>query len=444
MKKITLLCFLLAFGGVVNAKTVTRYVLDDGMTNTYRNPSAAVDKSGNVHVVAQGQLNDFSGPGDDIYYFRVSKSGAVKTPMLGITTGGTVHDNGRAHVVTLESGMAVVAWREHSPKVVKAVVVDPAANSGAGGIVAGPVTVMDASVNSPAHFDVAVDGAHVHFIISASNNVWHARLAAADLSEEVAAHATGLDSYWQDIKVAADSSGNLHVVGRRSSTQDPFYAELDTDGAPLIGPTFLHENPLSPGEGTNGNHLGVAVKSGKVLVMFGDKRDNYDFECQSCQYAGQGGSAFLTTIDPSAHSQGVGADGDIEELRVGSELRVGNIWYAQGFLGTDGAYHIMSGSSTRGSGDINYFKVKGTSISSAQVTANNASYSYYRKYISGAGNMVVWAEGVYAPTISGVTSRLVAAKTSSFIGSSGGGGSPAPMLLAVLGLVGLARARMRQ
>ncbi|HUR41167.1 MAG TPA: JDVT-CTERM domain-containing protein [Verrucomicrobiae bacterium] len=411
----------LAWSAAGQAATVSRYVIDDGSTFAYRNPQVAMDASGNLHVVAQGRTNDFVAAGDDIFYFRLSPSGAVSTPKLGITTSGTVHDNGRAHVVTTSTGLAVVAWREHSPKVVKAVLVDPAANAGAGGITAGPVTIMDASVNSPSHFDVAITGTDVHFVMTGSNNLWHARFSATDLSSEVAAHTvTGISAYWQDVKLAADSNGDLHVAGRTSSVTDPWYAKLDTAGVVQIGQTVLHEDPTSPGQGTVGNHLGVAVNGSNVMVLFGDKRNTYDFNCQGC-YGGQGGGAYLVTLNPAAHTGGVGAIGDINELRVGSEILIANNWYVQGFRGTDGDYRIMSGSGSQGSGDISYHKVSGSTVSSAHVSANNDAYQYYRKYIVGAGNMIAWAEGVYVPTITGVSTQLVAASTAAFDAAASSG-----------------------
>jgi hypothetical protein len=440
MKKFLLVSLLFAIAGVANARSVDRYIIDDGMTNAYKNPAAAVDTNGNVHIVAQGQPNDLPAS-DDIYYFRISKGGTVRNGPLLIST--TIHDNGRAHVATLSDGKAIVAWREHSPKVVKAVVVDPTTPAGVGSIVAGPVTIMD-STNGPNHFDMVVDGASVQFIINGNSAVYHAKWSTTLVVETAVHPVTGLTSYWQDVKVTKDATGNLHIVNRASSDGYPYYAMTNSVGVTQIGETILHDDGTGTSTGSYGNHFAIAMKGSDVQILYGDKRNTYDGNCARC-YEGTGGTAFLVTLDPTNHTGGVGAAGDIDELRTGADLTVANTWYFQGFKASDGDWHVMNGTGSHGSGDIAHYRVNGTSVSESLATANNQGYHYYRKYVTGAGNMVVWAEGVFVPTLSGTTNRLVAAKTSEFGGGGGGGGgAPAPLMLLVLGLAGMVRARLRR
>ena len=116
-----------------SAASVNRIVLNDGSTFAFRNPYAATDSTGSVHIVAQGQLNDFS-TDDDVYYYRVAKNGAVMTPQFAVTTGGV--GVGRTKVVATSTGNAVVAWKEGAA--IMAVLIDP---SGGGSILDGPITV---------------------------------------------------------------------------------------------------------------------------------------------------------------------------------------------------------------------------------------------------------------------------------------------------------------
>lgn len=442
MKKLLVVSFLLAVAGIANARTVSTYTVDDGLTNAWRNPEVAVDSDGNIHIVAQGQPNDLSAS-DDIYYFRISKGGTVLNEALGVSTAGAVHDNGRAHVRALPDGRAIVAWREHSPRQVKAAIIDPEGAGGVGSIAVAAITVMD-STNSPNHFDMALDGDDVHFIINGNSNVYHARYTAATLVAEVPIHQiTGITSYWQDVKAVADANHNVHIVNRTNpNSGQPYYAMVDAAGVLQIGETLLADD----GSGTAftyGNHFAIAMQGDNVKVLYGSKANTFDGTCNRC-WEGQGGTAYLVTLDPSAHSGAVGAAGDLGELQVGDQVRVGNTWYFQGFRGSDGDFHVMGGTGGRGAGDIAYYKVNGSSVSEHVVTANNEAYQYYRKYIVGAGNMVVWAEAFFVPTLSGVSTKLVAAKVSAFDGGGGGGGAPAPMLLVVLGLAGLIRARLRR
>jgi hypothetical protein len=431
MRKILLASIFLAMVGPASAaKTIDRFIIDDGLTNTYRNPSAAVDDDGNVHIVAQGQANTFSST-DDIYYFRISRNGTVRNGPLLVST--VVHDNGRAHVVALPDGKAIVGWRQAN-KALKAAVIDPAAAAGVGAISVPEVTIM-ASAN---HFDMVLAGTSVHFLSNASSVVRHARYTAATLVSEVADHAVALASYWQDIKVTADAAGNLHMVARDGTDDAPYYAMLDTAGVVQIGRTWLYDN--GTGEGSRGNHFDIDMDDDIVEVIYGDKRNSIDGT--DCCFDGSGGTAFRVRIDPTNHTAGVGVAGDIEELRVGPDLAVANTWYFGAFRGTDGNWHLMNGTGGHGTGDIVYHRVNGNSVSTAIASANNQGYQYYRKAVTGAGNMVVWTEGIFVPTLSGATNRLVAAKTSQFVGG-GGGGAPAPLMLLVLGFAGLARARMR-
>jgi hypothetical protein len=157
---------------------------------------------------------------------------------------------------------------------------------------------------------------------------------------------------------------------------------------------------------------------------------------------------FQTVIDPANHTGGVGNPGDIDELRVGSELHIGNAWYTHAFLAPDGDVRVVAGAGTKGAGDIVYYKVNGSSVGMGIVEANNEAYQYYKKWMTGAGNMVVWAEGIFVPTLAGGSTRLVAAKTSGFDAStrrkSGDSGAVSPMFLFLLGIAGLARAASRR
>jgi hypothetical protein len=413
--------FLAMVGPASAAKNIDRFIIDDGLTNTHRNPSAAVDDDGNIHIVAQGQANTFSGS-DDIYYFRISRNGAVLNGPVLVST--VVHDNGRAHVVALPDGKAIVGWRQGN-KALKAAVIDPAAAAGVGAISVPEVTIM-ATAN---HFDMVRAGTSVHFLSNSSNVVRHARYTAATLVSEVADHAVALDTYWQD----------LHMVGRDSSIHAPYYAMLDTAGVIQIGQTFLYDN--GTGSGSRGNHFDIDMDGDIVEVIYGDKRNSIDGT--DCCFDGSGGTAFRVRIDPTNHTAGVGVAGDIEELRVGADLAVANTWYFGAFRSGNGDWHVVNGTGGHGSGDIVYHRLDGNSVSSAIASANNQGYQYYRKAVTGAGNMVVWTEGIFVPTLSGATNRLVAAKTSEFVGGGGGGGAPAPLMLLVLGLAGLVRARMR-
>jgi hypothetical protein len=432
MRIFLLALFLVVAGPATAAKSIDRFIVDDGMTNAYRNPSAAVDSDGNIHIVAQGQANTLPA-NDDIYYFRISRNGAVRNGPILVSTVN--HDNGRAHVAALPDGKAIVGWRQ-ADKALKAAVIDPAAAAGVGAISVPEVTIM-ASAN---HFDMVVAGTSVHFLSNASSVVRHARFTAATLVSEVADHAVALASDWQDTKVTADDAGNLHMIARAGSDDAPYYAMLNNAGVPQIGITYLYDN--GTGEGSRGNHFGIAMDDDLVEIVYADKRNNFDGT--DCCYDGAAGTVFRVRIDPTNHTGGVGAAGDIEELRVGDELEVANTWYHQAFKGSDGNWHVVNGTGAHGTGDIVYHRVSGNSVSSAIASANNQGYHYYRKYVTGAGNMVVWTEGVFVPTLSGATNRLVAAKTSQFVGGGGGGGgAPGPLMLLMLGLAALVRARMR-
>jgi hypothetical protein len=439
---------VLAFAGAASAATVNRVVLDAGTTLASRNPQAAVDAAGNVHVVSQAQSNDFIS-GDDIYYYRLSSAGTVLTPQFAVTTGGV--GAGRSKVIALSTGKAVVAWKDGST--IMAALVDPASG---GSIEAGPIAVS-ATCTSAGHFSMAAGADNKpQFIIGCdgpSTMAYHARLAADLTGVEVVDHAV-LTQRWRgkESSVAVDADGNLHVVVIASSSgagdDAVAYAMLDADGAVLIDETPLHQ---TNGVSEPGHFPKVFARAdGNVLLFWGDKRFTFDAGDPRNEN-GQGGTMFQTVIDPSAHTGGAGNAGDIDELRVGSELQIGNAWYTHAFMGSDGQVRVVAGAGTKGAGDIVYYKVSGSSVATALVTANNESYTYYKKWMGGAGNMVVWAEGIFVPTLSGVSTRLVAARTSEFDSATApvvvvndDGGALAPFLLVLLGVAGLARYRVRR
>lgn len=404
---------ILASAGMASAATVNRIVLNDGTDLAFRNPQAAVDASGNVHIVSQAAPSDFS-LGDDIYYYRVNSAGTVVTPEFAVTTGGT--GTGRSRVIALSSGKAVVAWKDGNA--IMAALIDPA---GTGSIEEGPIAVTS-NCTSAGHFsmDVGSDD-KVHFLVACdgpSTMMYHARLAADLTSVEVADHAV-LTVHWRgkESAVAVDSSGNLHTLSIQGGAGDygMVYAQFDADGNTLIDATPLH---MTNGTADYGHFPKVFAKSdGTALLVWGDKRFTFDAG-SAFNEDGQGGTMFQTVVDPANHSGAVGDPGDIAELRVGSELQIGNAWYTHSFLGADGEVRVVAGAGTKGAGDIVYYKVSGSSVSTAVVTANNEAYQYYKKWMGGAGSLVVWAEGIFVPTLSGVSTRLVAARTSEFDGAT--------------------------
>jgi hypothetical protein len=424
---------LLLVAGIASAATVDRIVLNDGTALAFRNPQATVDSSGNVHIVAQGQPNDFSS-GDDVYYFRRSSSGSAMTAQFAVTTGGI--GAGRPQVVATSNGRAVVAWKENSDIV--AVLIDPA---NGGSIVDGPDIVADNPGGGTAgHFSMAIaEDDDVHIIVYNDSGTYHARIAAANLAIEVPAHLIGT-SYWRGVQsaVAVDSAGNVHVVFVPSS-QAPSYTMLNAAGDTQIDDTLL--NP----DGVEGNYFAIAADdTDEVRIAYGDRR--FTFSPTEDQ-GSEGGSMFQVAIDPTAHTGGVGAAGDIDELRLGDDLLIGNFWYGRAFVGSDGEFRAVAGSGGRGSGNLNFYRVSGNSVATGNVVANNQALQYYRKHGAGAGNLVIWSEGIYVPTLSGVSTQLVAARTSAFDSATkrkGNSGSPAPLLLLVLAMAALTRFGFRR
>lgn len=433
-QRATLALALSIVAGAASAATVDRIVLNDGSTDAFRNPWAAVDADGNVHVVAQGQPNDLAGS-DDVYYYRLSSGGTIRTAEFAVTT--TDVGAGRPHVVATSAGMAVVAWKEGSD--IMAALIDPA---NGGSIADGPDIISDnPGGGSAGHFSMAIGADDdVHFIINADSGVYHVRMAAADLTVEVAQHLIS-STYWRGVmnSVAVDDAGNVHAVVVPSG-QAPSYTMLDADGATLIDETLLNV------DGHEGNHVGIVADSnGEVRIAYSDKRFTF---AGSYDPGSEGGAMFQVTIDPSAHTGGTGNAGDIDELRVGDDLLIGHFWYGMPFVGSDGEFRAVAGTGGRGSGSLNYYRVNGSTVRSGNVAANNQGWQYYRKLVTGAGSMVVWPEAIFVPTPEGVSTQLVAAKVSAFDAStvrkSGDSGAFSPALVLLLGLAGLARAGYRR
>ena len=403
------------FAGAAPAATVTRVVLNDGGSIALYNPAVAVDTAGNLHIAAVGTDSAVLDKDlNELYYIRVSPSGTILTPLTQVNDADTSAE-GRPRIVATSGNKAVIVWRSYSSEAVRAALINPALAPAS--VVEIGETAVGTVTSNVGHMAAAIDSSdRVHVIVNhGGTNMTHMRFAAADLDSTdvtngVAEHDIGRGVYqtYRELGLAADPSGNLHIAYQDSSDSAPAYMMLDNDGAVLIDETLLFERD---GANPEGSHSSIAADASGVYIVYADRRENIYYQISDGSY--QGGTTFFSRIDPSLAAQD-GSAGDIDVLRVGSEVRLGGFWYSKSFLGSDGRIHVLAGVGQKGNGDLAYASVSrsGDSPKSTLITASNGGLQFYRHFPVGAGSAAVWAETVYSPTLTGLTMQLVMASVS--------------------------------
>ena len=445
----SLLALAALWGGLAQAAVeVSRDILDDGNTVQLFNPAVAVDSQGNYHIAAQGNTpgSTDNNSTTEIYYLRVSPAGAVLTPRVRVNTADASGE-GRARIVTTSNNKAVVVWRGTSTEATRAALINPALAPAS--VVEIGETTVGVSTSSHGHMAVAIDSADkVHVVVARANgtDMTHVRFTAATLVPDVVEHAikAGMRTYYRqpEIGLAIDGDDALHLLFNSNNfDKGVAYVMLNNSGGVLIDETALFDRA---GVYAPSAHASIMVGgNGDVHAVWGDKRDTleHDSVCNRCEL---GGSTFYMRLRPSDDDQS-GDAAVLANIRVGDEVRVGNVWYPKAFMDSGGGVHVIAGGALHGNGDFSHFSVSGGGASERRIQAQLSTPSLSKPYAVGAGKRVVWAESVYSPTLTGATNQLVMASASSLGGGGGGGGgSPAPVLLLILGAALLARAGIRR
>ncbi len=434
---------ILLLAGTAQAATITRIVLDSGGTIALYNASVAVGPDGNYHIVAQGAdaVDQTNKATREIYYLRVNPSGTILTPRTKVNTPDATID-GRPKIAVTAGNKAVITYAGQG-KALRAVLINPALAP------ASIIEVAQASIGattSSGHHNLAIDGnGKAHVIRATGSGLFHIRFNTATLVPDVAEHAITTGSYRQgDPGFAIDSNNRLHVVYQACdvNAQCPAaYAMFDDTGTVRIAPTALFERT---GVFAHAAHISLMVESPTAVhVVYGDKRNTSTFGNWSDYKTG--GTAFYVKLNPSLDDQN-GNAASLAAIRVGTDKTVGNHWYGSAFL-SGGTIHFVSGTDQSGTGDLLHRTINpgsGLVSGAAIATAQIGGYALKRQ-VRGVGSAVVWAEDVYSPTLTGVTTQLVMAKTANLprLSSGGGGGALGSGLLMVLGVAGLLRSRRR-
>lgn len=449
MKKnhLVLACLVILFSGAAQAATVGRTILNSGATLALYNPVAATDAQGNIHLALQGM--DATAPStgvEDIYYMMLSGGGTVLIGASKINTDAN-GSHGRPRIAVTSDNKVVIVWAGGG-KAVTIAEIDPALDTSKDGGALAPAAIVRAATavgtnTSSGHYAMVLDHNNIaHIVMNRSSTLYYIGVnpATAVVVNPEVSLAQSVGSRRVDPGLGVDSANKLHVVFASSTLNGDApaaYMMLSNTGTVLIAPTALYDaTVLHP----HAAHFSLFLDSGDIVhVVYGDKRNTLDADNWCNTDCSQGGTMVYTRLDPSNDPQD-GTASDMATLRVGEEAELNNNWYTRAFL-RGSTLHLFGGSHS--GGDILYSSIGlgGSKASGTRlIDANVATPGWSRKYVAMGGSKVFWGEAVFSPTLVGGTTQLVMASLGSFDGGGGGGGAPSPILLAVFGLAGLARA----
>jgi hypothetical protein len=426
-------------------------------------PHAVADASGNLHIVAHGWSTS-SNSDREIYYWMVSKNGTLLIDATQINDANSVKET-RPQIGLLSDGRAVIAWAYGGSTGVSYALIDPSAADQDGS----PADTSDPEFLVVSETEVGVDtnaGAlrlaigsdgTAHVVKQTHNTLFYLSFDPTDGSGTPETAVADVERADAGLAMALDSNDNLHVAFQWDDPVDGLgpvaymmIAGVD-NGSVSAGDVLIDATPLYDETAVlqHAAHFSLVVDSrDRVLVVYGDKRRTVDFDsyCRECE---TGGDIYFTRLDPKLHAQD-GSSATIADIRIGSELYIGNYWYAQAFRGPGGVLDIYAttGGEQQSNDGIKHVRVTPTSSGGRagegrifDVHAVSATWS--KHFVTSAGDWVVWTEGVFSPTLDGRAYPMFIGKRSDFAKRPVRTKSGAMELTFLAGLAALALLRRR-
>jgi len=405
------------------------WVLDDGTgTQTFFNPSVAVDSEGRLHIAALS-LDTATISNDnlrEIYYMLVAADGEVLIAPTQVNTPDAVGES-FPHIDVTSDDRAIIVWAGRNGPV-SMVTIDPAGDD-LNGDAAVPADILDLTETA---IGVNTSGggiaAHVNsrdevVVVSNKGNVL--RVLIADAAGVIVVAETTIGSAENDHlpRFDFDSNDNVHVIFQDQADAgadgSASYMMLNgTTGAVMIDATSIYdERALTP----RSSHFGLHVDADDIVhVVFGDKRNTIDAD-EDCHQCFQSGQLFYTQLDPSLDDQngdkategGTNATGI--SIKLMDDVFLADGWYSVAFVDSNDLFIVLPGSAGKAGQSAMAVDLEGNIVAPLRVMKSHRASAMWRwKLASISGEWAVWADNV--ATATGGTYRLIASKTLDMIG----------------------------